>query len=52
MCEKDREEEEEWTETIKTQLHKKSSEDHYTYTNVPWKIYLRKEVSGGRDYTL
>ncbi|XP_031432976.1 unconventional myosin-XV-like [Clupea harengus] len=30
----------------------KSSEDHYTYTNVPWKIYLRKEVSGGRDYTL
>lgn len=33
---------------IKTKLHKRSSEEHYTYTNVPWKIYLRKEV---RDST-
>ncbi|XP_029102796.1 unconventional myosin-XV-like [Scleropages formosus] len=31
-------------ETIQTQLHRKSNEDHYTYTNVPWRIYLRKEV--------
>lgn len=31
-------------ETIQTQLHRRSSEEHYTYTNVPWKIYLRKEV--------
>lgn len=31
-------------ENVQTQLHKKSSEEHYTYTNVPWKIYLRKEV--------
>ncbi|KAJ7992012.1 hypothetical protein DPEC_G00274170 [Dallia pectoralis] len=30
--------------TIQTQLHRRSSEEHYTYTNVPWKIYLRKEV--------
>lgn len=32
-------------ENIQTQLHKRSSEEHYTYTNVPWKIYLRKEAS-------
>ncbi|KAG5279414.1 hypothetical protein AALO_G00077540 [Alosa alosa] len=37
------------TETIKTQLHKRSSEEHYTYTNVPWKIYLRKEVFYPKD---
>lgn len=38
------------TETIKTQLHKRSSEEHYTYTNVPWKIYLRKEVRESLDH--
>ncbi|KTF71391.1 hypothetical protein cypCar_00046637 [Cyprinus carpio] len=32
-------------ENVQTQLHKRSSEKHYTYTNVPWKIYLRKEAS-------
>ncbi|KAG7256583.1 hypothetical protein CRUP_025381, partial [Coryphaenoides rupestris] len=31
-------------EIIQTQLHCRSSEEHYTYTNVPWKLYLRKEV--------
>ncbi|CAL8265178.1 unnamed protein product [Gadus morhua 'NCC'] len=31
-------------EIIQTQLHSRSSEEHYTYTNVPWKLYLRKEV--------
>ncbi|KAK3532493.1 hypothetical protein QTP86_018529 [Hemibagrus guttatus] len=31
-------------ETIQTQLHRRSNEEHYTYTNVPWKIYLRKEA--------
>ncbi|XP_055047421.2 unconventional myosin-XV [Misgurnus anguillicaudatus] len=36
-------------ENIKTQLHKRSSEEHYTYTNVPWKIYLRKEVFYPKD---
>ncbi|TRY59058.1 hypothetical protein DNTS_008381 [Danionella cerebrum] len=32
-------------ENVQTQLHKRSSEEHYTYTNVPWKIFLRKEAS-------
>ncbi|XP_042170021.1 unconventional myosin-XV-like [Oncorhynchus tshawytscha] len=32
-------------ETSQTQLHHRSSEEHYTYTNTPWKIYLRKEVN-------
>uniref|UniRef100_A0A671SXR4 Unconventional myosin-XV-like n=1 Tax=Sinocyclocheilus anshuiensis TaxID=1608454 RepID=A0A671SXR4_9TELE len=36
-------------ENIQTQLHKRSSEEHYTYTNVPWKIYLRKEVFYPKD---
>nr|XP_023670818.1 unconventional myosin-XV-like [Paramormyrops kingsleyae] len=31
-------------EAIQTQLHRRINEDHYTYTNVPWKVYLRKEV--------
>ncbi|KAM7394545.1 hypothetical protein PAMP_021340 [Pampus punctatissimus] len=31
------------TETIQTQLHQSSNEEHYTYTNVPWRLYLRKE---------
>ncbi|KAL7852962.1 hypothetical protein SRHO_G00187470 [Serrasalmus rhombeus] len=37
------------TETIQTQLHRSSTEEHYTYTNVPWKIYLRKEVFYPKD---
>ncbi|KAF5899292.1 unconventional myosin-XV, partial [Clarias magur] len=36
-------------ETVQTQLHRRSSEEHYTYTNVPWKIYLRKEVFYPKD---
>ncbi|TSK31311.1 Unconventional myosin-XV [Bagarius yarrelli] len=36
-------------ETIQTQLHRRSSEEYYTYTNVPWKIYLRKEVFYPKD---
>ncbi|XP_071375027.1 unconventional myosin-XV [Centroberyx affinis] len=31
-------------EIIQTQLHSRTSEEHYTYSNVPWKLYLRKEV--------
>ncbi|KAK7939845.1 hypothetical protein WMY93_003171 [Mugilogobius chulae] len=31
-------------ETIQTQLHSRTSDDYYTYTNVPWKLYMRKEV--------
>ncbi|XP_072514080.1 unconventional myosin-XV [Salminus brasiliensis] len=37
------------SETIQTQLHRSSTEEHYTYTNVPWKIYLRKEVFYPKD---
>ncbi|XP_029603581.1 unconventional myosin-XV isoform X1 [Salmo trutta] len=36
-------------ETSQTQLHHRSSEEHYTYTNTPWKIYLRKEVFYPKD---
>ncbi|KAF7691114.1 unconventional myosin-XV isoform X1 [Silurus meridionalis] len=36
-------------ETTQTQLHRRSSEEHYTYTNVPWKIYLKKEVFYPKD---
>ncbi|XP_076864017.1 unconventional myosin-XV [Brachyhypopomus gauderio] len=36
-------------DTIQTQLHRRTSEEHYTYTNVPWKIYLRKEVFYPKD---
>lgn len=32
------------TESIQTQLHQSANEEHYTYTNVPWRLYLRKEV--------
>lgn len=32
------------TESIQTQLHQGANEEHYTYTNVPWRLYLRKEV--------
>ncbi|XP_045547991.1 unconventional myosin-XV [Salmo salar] len=42
-------------ETIQTQLHRSKSQEHYTYTNVPWEIYLRKEVfypNDGFDHPL
>jgi len=32
---------------VQTQLHRSCSEDFYAYHNVPWKIYIRKEVWGG-----
>ena len=32
------------TERIQTQLHQSNNQEHYTYTNVPWRLYLRKEV--------
>lgn len=31
---------------VQTQLHRSCSEDFYTYRNVPWKMYIRKEVRG------
>ncbi|XP_077940214.1 unconventional myosin-XV isoform X2 [Gasterosteus aculeatus] len=31
-------------EIIQTQLHSKTSDEYYTYSNVPWKLYMRKEV--------
>lgn len=34
------------TQQVQTQLHRSCSEDFYTYCNVPWKIYIRKEVRG------
>ncbi|KAK2817299.1 hypothetical protein Q5P01_025490 [Channa striata] len=37
------------TETIQTQLHQSANEEHYTYTNVPWRLYLRKEVFYPKD---
>ncbi|XP_076846163.1 unconventional myosin-XV [Brachyhypopomus gauderio] len=37
------------SETIQTQLYCSTSEEHYTYTNVPWKLYLRKEVFFPKD---
>ncbi|XP_041789609.1 unconventional myosin-XV-like [Chelmon rostratus] len=37
------------TETIQTQLHQSTNEEHYTYTNVPWRLYLRKEVFFPKD---
>ncbi|XP_070771513.1 unconventional myosin-XV [Enoplosus armatus] len=37
------------TETIQTQLHQSMNEEHYTYTNVPWRLYLRKEVFYPKD---
>ncbi|KAK2833709.1 hypothetical protein Q5P01_017598 [Channa striata] len=27
-----------------TQLHSRTSEEYYTYSNVPWKLHMRKEV--------
>ncbi|KAM4603322.1 unconventional myosin-XV [Polymixia lowei] len=37
------------TETIQTKLHQSTNEEHYTYTNVPWRLYLRKEVFYPKD---
>ncbi|XP_047189847.1 unconventional myosin-XV [Scophthalmus maximus] len=37
------------TESIQTQLHQRTNEEHYTYTNVPWRLYLRKEVFHPKD---
>ncbi|XP_073722285.1 unconventional myosin-XV [Misgurnus anguillicaudatus] len=37
------------SESIQTPLHRSSSGEHYTYTNVPWRIYLRKEVFYPKD---
>ncbi|KAM8825452.1 unconventional myosin-XV-like isoform 1-T1 [Synchiropus picturatus] len=31
-------------EIIQTQLHSRTSQDYYTYNNVPWKLFMRKEV--------
>uniref|UniRef100_A0A8C9SPY2 Myosin XVA n=1 Tax=Scleropages formosus TaxID=113540 RepID=A0A8C9SPY2_SCLFO len=36
-------------DSMQTQLHRRTSEEHFTYTNVPWKIYLRKEVFYPKD---
>ncbi|XP_078518827.1 unconventional myosin-XV [Lissotriton helveticus] len=36
-------------EQIQTQLHRQYSEEYYTYSNVPWKIYIRKEVFYPKD---
>ncbi|KAK7166705.1 hypothetical protein R3I93_006462 [Phoxinus phoxinus] len=37
------------SESIQTQLQRSGTEEHYTYTNVPWKICLRKEVFYPKD---
>ncbi|XP_061685358.1 unconventional myosin-XV [Syngnathoides biaculeatus] len=37
------------TEIIQTTLHQRTNQEHYTYTNVPWKLYLRKEVFYPKD---
>ncbi|KAM9857023.1 unconventional myosin-XV [Aulostomus maculatus] len=37
------------TETIQTQLHQSTNQEHYTYTNIPWRLYLRKEVFYPKD---
>ncbi|XP_066833790.1 unconventional myosin-XV [Anser cygnoides] len=34
---------------VQTQLHRSCSEDFYTYRNVPWKMYIRKEVFYPKD---
>ncbi|XP_040297346.1 unconventional myosin-XV [Bufo bufo] len=36
-------------ENIQTQLHRQYSEEFYTYRNVSWRIYIRKEVFYPRD---
>ncbi|XP_030916920.1 unconventional myosin-XV [Geospiza fortis] len=37
------------TQQVQTQLHRSCSEDFYTYHNVPWKIFIRKEVFYPKD---
>ncbi|KAB5523226.1 hypothetical protein PHYPO_G00150060 [Pangasianodon hypophthalmus] len=37
------------SETIQTSLHLSNVDEYYTYTNVPWKLYLRKEVFYPKD---
>ncbi|XP_054246854.1 unconventional myosin-XV [Indicator indicator] len=34
---------------VQTQLHRSCSEDFYSYHNVPWRIYIRKEVFYPKD---
>ncbi|XP_042654848.1 unconventional myosin-XV [Tyto alba] len=34
---------------VQTQLHRSCNEDFYSYHNVPWKIYIRKEVFYPKD---
>ncbi|KAM6114069.1 LOW QUALITY PROTEIN: unconventional myosin-XV [Pterocles gutturalis] len=34
---------------VQTQLHRSCSDDFYAYHNVPWKIYIRKEVFYPKD---
>ncbi|XP_024920291.1 unconventional myosin-XV, partial [Cynoglossus semilaevis] len=36
-------------EIVQTQLHSRASEEYYTYSNVPWKLYMRKEVFYPRE---
>jgi len=31
-------------ETAQTQLHSRTGDEYYTYSNVPWKLHMRKEV--------
>ncbi|XP_047659608.1 unconventional myosin-XV-like [Tachysurus fulvidraco] len=37
------------SETIQTSLHLSSVDEYYTYTNVSWKLHLRKEVFYPKD---
>ncbi|XP_077460372.1 unconventional myosin-XV [Stigmatopora argus] len=37
------------SEIIQTKLHQSTNQEHYTYTNVPWKLFLRKEVFYPKD---
>ncbi|KAM8880381.1 unconventional myosin-XV [Spinachia spinachia] len=37
------------TGAVQTRLHRRTNEEHYTYTNVPWRLYLRKEVFYPKD---
>uniref|UniRef100_A0A8C4DJE3 Myosin XVA n=1 Tax=Dicentrarchus labrax TaxID=13489 RepID=A0A8C4DJE3_DICLA len=36
-------------EIIQTQLHSRTSDEYYTYSNVPWKLFMRKEVFYPRE---
>ncbi|XP_051940533.1 unconventional myosin-XV [Hippocampus zosterae] len=37
------------SENIQTRLHRSAERDHCTYTDVPWKLYLRKEIFYPKD---